>query len=210
GHYERTGVASRFNAIDAQITDTNLMPYAGVPIGGYKHRMNQTCSAMGRVQLKYYPARIAEIQCALHRFWDLLTDVPGLQAHRTAAESGSTMGGWYYARGIYHADEVDGLPLDRFCEAVRAEGVEMCAPGANRPLHTHPVFHTADLFHQGMPTMIAFGQRDVRQGAGTLPISESVNDFVFGVPWFKHDCPELIAEYAQAYRKVAEHAELLL
>jgi hypothetical protein len=120
------------------------------------------------------------------------------------------MGGWYYPRGLYRPEELGGLPIGRFCEAVRAEGAGQCWPGANRPLHLHPVFHEADLFRQGKPTMIAFGQRDVRQGPGTLPVSESVAETVYGVPWFKHHRPEIIAEYAAAYRKAAENAEQLM
>jgi dTDP-4-amino-4,6-dideoxygalactose transaminase len=167
--------------------------------------MNQTCAAMGRVQLRHYPARIAEIQRAMNRFWDLLEGVPGLRAHRTSPESGSTMAGWYSPHGIYNAAELGGLPCGKFCEAVTAEGV-VCLRGANFPLHLHSLFHTGDIFRMGKPTMIAFGQRDVRQGPGSLPVAESINDIAFSIPWFKKDRPEQIAEYAQAYRKVAEHA----
>lgn len=210
GHYERTGVATRFNAADNQISDLRLAEFAGLPLGATKHRMNQTCAAMGRVQLRHYPARIKEIQDALNRFWDLLAGVPGLKPHRPASGSGSTMGGWYNARGLYRAEELGGLSCARFCEAVRAEGVGACHPGANRPLHPHPFFHRADLFHQGRPTALAFGQRDVRQGWGTLPRTERIEEIACGIPWFKHDRPEIIAQYARAYRKVAEQAEHLV
>jgi len=209
GHYERTGAFSFYNPPDAQVTDRELGRYAGVPLGGYKHRMNQTCSAMGRVQLKYYDQRIAEIQRAMNRFWDLLEGVPGIRPHRPPKGSDCTMGGWYHPRGLYRAEELGGLPCARFCEAVRAEGVSACAPGANKPLHLHAVFHDADVFDMGRPTMIAFGQRDVRQGAGTLPVSERIDEIAFGVPWFKHDRPDLIEPYAAAYRKVAKHADEL-
>ncbi len=209
GFYERTGVASRFNAPDSQITMEELKPYAGVPLGGFKHRMNQTCAAMGRVQLKSYDARMADIQAGMNRFWDLLDGVPGIRAHRPATDSGSTMGGWYSSRGLYRAEELGGLPLAKFCEAVRAEcpsAAYWCHPGANGALHLHPVFHTADIFRMGQPTMLSFGQRDVRQGPGTLPVSENIGEIAFGVPWFKHDYPEIIEQFAAAHRKVAEHA----
>ena len=210
GHYARTGVPSNYNPVDKQVHDELLSRFAGIAIGGAKHRMNQTCAAMGRVQLKYYPERIAEIQNALNRFWDLLAGVPGIKAHRPAVDSGSTMGGWYNARGHYNAEELGGLPCATFCEAVRAEGFAICLPGANNPLHLHPVFHEADLFNQGQPTMIAFGQRDVRQGPGSLPVTERVGETVFNVPWFKHDDPEIIGQYAKAYRKVALQAAQLI
>ncbi|MHB9026359.1 MAG: DegT/DnrJ/EryC1/StrS family aminotransferase [Armatimonadota bacterium] len=209
GFYERTGVASRFSAVEKTITFEELAQYAGVPLGGAKHRMNQTCAAMGRVQLKYYPERMAEIQRAMNRFWDLLEGVPGIRAHRPPRDSGSTMGGWYSARGLYRAEELGGLPVAKFCEAVTAEGVPFCSPGANAPLHLHPYFHTADIFNMGRPTMISFGQRDVRQGPGTLPVSESIGQIAFSIPWFKHDRPEQIEAYAAAFRKVAEHADEL-
>ena len=54
--------------------------------------------------------------------------------------------------------------------------------------------------------MLAFGQRDVRQGPGSLPVTENVINTAFSLPWFKKDRPADIAEYAAAFRKVAEHA----
>jgi len=201
GFYERTN--------DENMTLEELQPFRGGPIGGYKHRLNQTCAAMGRVQLKYYDERAAEIQCAMNRFWDLLDGVPGIRAHRPPAGSGSTMGGWYCSRGLYRSDELGGLTCAKYCDAVRAEGVGDCWPGANSPLHIHEIYHSADLFRMGKPTMIAFGQRDVRQGAGTLPVAESIRQIAFGIPWFKHDRAEIIEQYAAAYRKVAEHANEL-
>lgn len=208
GFYELTGGPSNFAKSQPTVTLPELTPYRGLPIGGYKHRLNQTCAAMGRVQLKHYDARIAEIQKAMNHFWDLLDGVPGIRAHRPAKSSGSTMGGWYSARGLYRAEELGGLSCEKFCQAVNAEGVP-CAPGANFALHLHNMFHTADILHQGKPTMVAYGQRDVRQGKGTLPVSESISQIAFTVPWFKHDRREQIEQYANAYRKVALQAEKL-
>ena len=210
GHYQRTGMAMTYRTADSQVTANELLEFAGVPLGGAKHRMNQTCSAMGRVQLKHYPERMAEIQKAMNHFWDLLEGVSGIRAHRPAKDSGSTMGGWYTARGLYRSDELGGLPCSRFCEAVRAEVYDSCWPGANGALHLHPVFHKADIFNMGKPTMISFGQRDVRQGPGTLPNSESIGEIAFGVPWFKRYRPEVIEQHAAVYRKVAENYKELL
>lgn len=207
GHYERTGVASLYNPADGQVSQADLARFAGAPLGGCKHRMNQMCAAMGRVQLRQFPARIDEIQAAMGRFWDLLADVPGLRPHRPADPAGST-GAWYSARGLYRAEELGGLPCETFCEAVRAEGFP-CWAGANKPLYTHPVFHEADIFHQGKPTVLAFGQRDVRQGPGALPVTDAIGSIAYSVPWFKHDRPAVIRQYADAYRKVAEQADKL-
>jgi hypothetical protein len=57
---------------------------------------------------------------------------------------------------------------------------------------------------------VAFGQRDVRQGPGSLPVSESIEEICFSVPWFKRYRPRHIERYAAAFRKVAEGADQLL
>jgi dTDP-4-amino-4,6-dideoxygalactose transaminase len=204
GHYERSGAPSRFNPPDNQLSDPALQRFAGIPMGAVKHRMNQTVSAMGRVQLKYYPGRIAVIQKAMNYFWKGLEGVPGLRPHRIDPASGSTMGGWYYPRGLFRPEELGGASCERFCEAVRAEGFAACYPGANTALHLHPYFHEADIFGQGKPTALAFGQRDVRQGAGTLPVAERIDEICFGVPWFKHLDTEAIDSYILAFRRAAE------
>ncbi len=211
GHYERTGVTSNYNEVDCQVRDPLLLTYQGVPIGGYKHRMNQTCAAMARVQLRAFPERIVQIQAAMNRFWNALEGLSGVRPHRVVPGSGSTMGGGYSAKGIYRPEELGGLPLKTFVAALRAEGVPSSL-GAYRPLHLHPVFQTADLFHTGTPTMVAFAERDVRQGPGSLPVAEhlSSGNAIFSVPWFKHDRPEEIGRYAEAFRKVVEHHRDLL
>lgn len=208
GHYERTGAVSLYNPADRQVTDPGLSRFSGLPIGGVKHRMNQTCAAMGRVQLRHYPERMAEIDRAMNRLCDLIDGIPGLRGNRPPRESGSTMAGWYAARGHYRAEAMGGVSCEAFCKAVSAEGVSTSA-GSNFPLHLHPLFHSADLFNMGKPTMLSFGQRDVRQGPGSLPHAERVKEVYFRLPWIVKDVPELIAQHAAAFRKVAENLDQL-
>ncbi len=208
GFYERTG-QSRFATAANEITDPGLTELAGLPLGGCKHRMNQMCAAMGRVQLRYYPERMAEIDRAMSRFWDLLEGTPGIRANRPPKGSGSTMAAWYFPQGHYVPEELGGLPVATFCEAVAAEGAPTGA-GANMPLHLHPVFQKANVYGDGRPTAIAHSDRDVRQGPGSLRHTEAVPHRVFHVPWFKKDRPEAISQYADAFRKAAENADQLI
>ncbi|MBA7690221.1 hypothetical protein ES703_98745 [subsurface metagenome] len=117
------------------------------------------------------------------------------------------MGGWWWPKGFYVPEELENLPVERFCEAVKAETGKVEIPGGFSPLHLHPLFHEADIYHHGKPTVIANADTDLRQGKGSLPITESMNTRSCGVPWFKHYKPEIIREYAAAFRKVAENAE---
>lgn len=200
GHYER------FN--DEYVQSPELLPFSGLPMGGVKGRMHQISAAVGRVQLKYYDERCVEIRRAINYFWDLLEGVPGLRANRVDEATGSNMAGWYAGRGHYLPEELDGLSASRFAEVVRAEG-SLCNAGCNLPLHTHPLLNECDIYGDGKPTRLAHATRDLRQGAGSLPVTERLNSRVVATPWFKHFEPEIIEAHAHAYRKVALNAAQL-
>ena len=206
GHYERTGWMAHL--VKHSVESPDLKRFDGVPLGGFKFRMHQLSSALGRGQLKHYRDRMEEIQRSMDYFWDLLEGVPGLRAHRPTKESGSTMGGWYSPHGLYFPEELGGISVQRFCEAVKAEGAST-DPGMSELLHLHPVLNDADIYGHGRPTRIANSDRDLRQPEGSLPESERMADRVYSIPWFKHFRPEIIEEHAAAFRKVAENVAAL-
>lgn len=125
GHYERHG------SLALESTKT----FAGLPCGGYKHRIHQLSSAFGLVQLKHYRRQFAEIDQAMNQLCDLLDDLPGVKPIRPAKGSGSTKGGWYFPLSHYRPEQLGGLSVGRFVEALRAEGVKGVSPGCNKPLH---------------------------------------------------------------------------
>lgn len=207
--YERATALGHYERYTDKFETESLRPYAFLPLGGYKYRMHQMSSAMGRVQLKYYDQRCAEIQKAMNYFWDLLEGVPGIKAHRPPKGSGGTMGGWYAAHGLYCPKELGGLSVTRFCQAVSAEGAG-CGAGCNKALHLHPLFNTCDVYGHGSPTRIAHSKRDLRQPPGSLPVTERMGTETYSIPWFKHYRPAIIEEYAAAFRKAAENYKELL
>lgn len=201
GHYERNNSKYIFESEE-------LMDYQNIAIGGIKGRANQVCTALARVQLKYYDERCAEIRRAMNYFWDLLDGVKGLRAIRVDESTGSNMGGWYCPHGLYIPEELGGLSSKRFAEAMRAEGVEKCYEGGNFCLHNHKFFKTFDRFGYGKPTRIAFADRDVREEDELCRPSELIE--CVQVPWFKHYEPEWIEKYADAFKKVINNYEALL
>ncbi|NLC58011.1 MAG: hypothetical protein GX774_14365, partial [Armatimonadetes bacterium] len=78
------------------------------------------------------------------------------------------------------------------------------------PLHLHPLLNEADIYGHGRPTRIANSNRDLRQPRGSLPVTESLPDACYSIPWFKHYRPQIIEEHALAFRKVAENYRELL
>lgn len=185
-----------------------LKPYFGIPLGGIKGRANQLCCALARVQLKYYDERCKEIRKAMNYFWDLLEGLPGIRPIRVDESTGSNMAGWYAPHGLYKPEELGGLSVNRFCEAVTAELQEGCHAGCNFCLHTHEYFQSYDAFHYGQPTRVAFNNRDARLDDPLL--QPSLEKYCFSIPWFKHYDKEWIEAYAAAYRKVIDNYEQLL
>ncbi len=204
--YERAASLGHYERFDKSFATPDLVPYAGLPFGGYKFRMHQMSSAVGLAQLPEYDARIAEIRKAMDYFWDSLAGVPGVRPHRIDPSDGSDMAGWYGANGLYVPEELGGLSVSRFCEALRAEGCDDCTPGVNAALHTHALFQTADVYGHGKPTRIANAERDVRELDASLPVSEGIGKRTYFVPWFKHLDKPAIDLYVDAFRKVAANA----
>ena len=173
----------------------DLQPFYGIPLGAIKGRTNQLCAALGRVQLKYYDERCAEIRKAVNYFWDLLEDLPGIKPVRVDESTGSNMAGYYVPVARYYSEELHGLSLNRFCEAVRAENDGFCGPNLNTCLHTHNFFrHYADIPSDNNDDVLR----------------ASVEKECFTAPWFKHFDKEWIEKYAAGYRKVVENHEQLL
>jgi len=208
--YERAILYSHY-VRHGEITLDGLKRFAGLPCGGFKHRMHQVSSAFGLVQLDLFGAQMAEIDGAMNRFCDLLEGVRGIRPMRPEASSKTTKGGWYYPHFKYIKEEMEGLSLSRFAEAVRAEG-SVCNPGCNKPLHHHPLFTEMDVYGHGRPTRVAHldASARVETYVQSLPVAEGIMRRVFEVPWFKHDRPEVIAEYAEAYEKVVSNYRALL
>ncbi len=200
GHYERNN-PKYIQEIDY------LKPYAYIGIGGCKGRANQVCSAIARVQLKYYDERCAEIRKAMNYFWDLLEGLPGIRPIRVDESTGSNMAGFYNAQGLFIPEELDGLSVDKFVQAITAEGFT-CAANGNFCLHNHPFFKTFNFMHTDKPSRIAFNDRDVREDDHLCDRSEHI--YCFTVPWFKKYNKEEIEKYANAFKKViANYKELL-
>ncbi len=202
GHYSR----------HPKIELEHLKKYTGLPSGGYKYRMHQLTSAFGRVQLTMYREQFAEIDKAMTYFCDLLDEIPGLTPVRPAKDSGSNKGGWYLPLMHYNSQELGGLSVQRFVEAVKAEGVE-CFPGCNKPLHDHILMTDMDVYGHGKPTRVANLPEGVtieNQSDEDFPVGANINDKVCMIPWFKHYKPEIIKEYADVFAKVVSNYQDLL
>ncbi len=204
GHYDRNN--------ENYITESEeLIPYYNMALGGVKGRANQLCSALARVQLKYYDERCAEIRKAMNYFFDLIEDLPGLKPIRVDESTGSNNAGFYCAGVAYYPEALHGLPASVFANAVNAEiggGQKWISFGANYCLHTHEFFQTFDFDQSGKPSRIANASRDVRQFDEAL--QASVDKQSVSAPRIRRYNKEWIEKFAQAFRNVVDNHEQLL
>ena len=201
GHYER-------NSPKYIVETEYLKGYTGIALGGVKGRPNQLCSALARVQLKYFDERCAVIRKAMNYYLDQIDQIDGLQAIRVDESTGSNMAGFYGVMIRYNPEKFGGLPVAKFAEAVRSETHNYCYAGGNFPLHTHNFFKTFDFMNAGKPSRIAYNDRDVRELDDACKPSEITNAFNT-VCFVKFD-KEWIDLYVKAFQKVAANYQQLL
>ncbi len=207
--YERALLFGHYIRGD-EILSPELLRFAGLPAGGYKHRMHQLSSAFGLVQLKLYDAQMHTIQKAMNYFCDALQDQKGIRPIRPK-DPNSSKGGWYFPLFKYLKQELEGLSLTRFAQAIQAEG-SVCYPGSNTPMHLHPLLSEMDVYGHGKPTRFANLPDNIDRSVylRKLPISESIYQSLFQVPWFKQFDRARIDEHIAAYRKVLSRYRDLL
>ncbi|MFC5148953.1 DegT/DnrJ/EryC1/StrS family aminotransferase [Streptomyces aureoversilis] len=169
---------------------------------GLKLRIHPFAAALARTQLTRLDVHLAGRQRIAARMCAALDSVPGIHVPDlpTAARPS-----WYALPLHYERAELGGLPLERFLDAVHAEGAkEADQPGSTCPLVTHPLFQAPGDLLPGYAG---------RQGtaAGAFPAAEYVHATTFKLPvWHREEDVHLADAYAAAIAKVASHAKDLM
>src|SRR5262249_8896048 len=120
-------------------THEELRPFVETGFG-HKYRMHPLAAAIALAQLERLDGRNQQRKQNLDTLASLLEPIPGI--HPPVTRPGATRGGWYGFKPVYAPEERGGLPLPRYIEALRAEGVQIKKPGSP-PLHQMPVFALA-------------------------------------------------------------------
>jgi dTDP-4-amino-4,6-dideoxygalactose transaminase len=105
---------------------------------------------------------------------------------------------WYGLALRYQADELGGLPIQRFYEALHAEGCrEVDRPGSTCPLNLLP------LFQQPEPLLPAY-VGTLAYVHGEFPHAEAIHATTLKLPvWHREEDMPLVDSYIEAFRKVS-------
>lgn len=133
---------------------------------------------------------------------DQLADLPGIEVPELPPGVRSS---WYGLPLRYSAEVLDGLPVERFHEALRAEGChEVDRPSSTRALNQLPLFQNpAALFPAHVGKVV--------YGPGDFPVAEAVHQNTLKLPvWHREEDMLLVRQYVEAFRRVTEnHRDLL-
>lgn len=169
---------------------------------GLKLRIHPLAAALAHAQLPRLDSHLSGRQKVAQRMREALEGVPGL---RVPHVPDAVRPSWYALPLRYVPEELDGLPIGRFLEAVHAEGaIEVDLPGSTRPLADHPLFQS--------PGDILPGYAGHAGAApGDFPVAQQVHATTLKLPVWHRDADTTLADaYATALAKVARHHKDLM
>ncbi len=198
--YYRVLLHSQFNKrCRREIPATHPLARYAVTGMGLKLRIHPLAAALACTQLTRLEDHLTGRQTIAARMCAALDGVPGIRVPDVPAAARAS---WYALSLRYEPAELGGLPIERFLDALHAEGAtEADQPGSTCPLHTHPLFQA--------PGSLLPGYADGHHLPGDgFPAAEHVHATTLKLPvWSGADDVRLADAYTTAIAKVAIHAK---
>lgn len=209
GFYERAILLGHFGQRAKQ--EVKLEPYRRyVETGfGHKYRIHPVGAAIANARLKHLDEQNEIRSRNMNWFSRRIAEIPGIKP--PIIKDYVTCGGWYGYKPVYQTTELEGLPLDRYIEALGAEGVPIKKPGS-KPLHLLPLLQ--DYPHRlkaiGSIWKSADSPPPYFYKPGNFPVAERIYEKLLSLPVFAEPAESLLEEFALAMEKVAKNFALLL
>jgi dTDP-4-amino-4,6-dideoxygalactose transaminase len=201
--YQRALLHGQYNKrCRSEIPDDAPLYRFAVTGMGLKHRIHPLAAAIGRQQLDRLDDYLAGRQRIAVHIREQMRDVPGI--HVVEPSAGATSS-WYGLILQYRADELDGLPIERYYAALQAEGcIEADRPGSTCPLNLLPLFQEPGPLFPRLAGRFAYAP-------GQFPAAETFHDNVIKLPvWHRDEDQPLVDAYIDAIRKVSDRYTDLL
>ncbi|MCZ6676056.1 MAG: DegT/DnrJ/EryC1/StrS family aminotransferase [Candidatus Poribacteria bacterium] len=185
GHYERI----------SRLPSEKYHKYASTCLG-YKYRITPISAAIARVQLRHLDERNKRRNANVMYLMEGIAECPGIYPIKPPDYAFRG----YYSRPYvrYAAEELGGLPKEKFIQALQAEGVHVSSSAPGGSNHLTAVFQERNHTAFTRPEV----QREVKYQKGDLPASENPREDLFTIPAFPSASRELLDQYIEAFRKV--------
>src|SRR3989344_660907 len=107
---------------------------------GLKYRAHPLAIAVARVMFKNMENYL-QVKDFFAEY--IISNLQGTRGLRMPSLKSSVRPSWYALVFQYHGEELGGLPIERFAEALHAEGlIDVDLPGSTAPLNLLPLFQT--------------------------------------------------------------------
>ena len=180
---------------------------------GLKFRAHPLALAVAKVSLKTLEYRIKKSDENRERVFNALKELPGLEPEHSYSKA-KRVGLYGGLKIIYHPEELGGLPIEKFVEAVRAEGAPISDPGWKHAGSTQKLQHLKALFVRGFDL---WGHNRGPLGSdfevlkkGSFPVAEILDKRFFTIPSYIEPKEGFLDQYIEAFRKVVEDYKSLL
>jgi len=203
-HLHRKGATDEFTNPEYRKLDAELL--------GKKNRAYPPALAVARVSMDSLDYRNEGRIAYRNHIRDGLESVPGVRVAGTYDKSDS--GGLYAGmRVIYEPDELDGLSVERWADAVQAEGVSLSGPGLAYMEHRRQIMQRGfDLWGHdrgplggewcGLPEFEGYEE-------GDFPVAEDMDSRTFKMPTYIDPVDGHADDVITAFRRVADSYESL-
>jgi len=173
---------------------------------GYKFRINRLTAAMASMQI----GRMDEVIEKTQRNMDYLLSGLGAMRGIKVPNAPSYMGNvyWYTWHVKYEPEELDGVPMARFIEALQAEAARVAEQRGINGLHLNKIFQERYGYGKGCPFDCPHAARKVDYTQLDLPAVRKRENAIT-IPCFGRAKKELLDQYLDAFAKVTEGADQL-
>jgi len=204
GLYHRATLLGHYNkrSVKEIPRDSDLHRFAVTGMG-LKFRAHPFAIAMAEEQFGHLDGWLAQKRKFASLMSERLGKLPGLRVPVVAT---GVEPAWYAYVLQYRPEELGGLSIERFHQALIAEGaVETDLPGSTCPLSWFPLYQEPQALFPDAPE----GQR--RYERGQFPVAERFTNSAIKLPvWVRPEDGELVEQYVKAFEKVvAGHSQLL-
>ena len=198
-YYERMLLFSQLNRVGLMTELTNPEYRAFAPTNlGLKFRPHPWAMAVGLILMDSLDWRNEQRYAYRQRIYDGLASVPGVRPVKSypKAKPAGFYGGMHM---LYHPQELGGLPVQRFIEAMQAEGVDMHHRGYELTHRLKLFAEGYDIYGKGVGPLVGDypGYPE-----GSLPVSEEVHGRILGMPVFTQEEPGYSDQVIAAFKKV--------
>jgi len=173
---------------------------------GYKFRINRLTAAMASIQIRRMDEVVEKTQRNMEYLVSGLSAMRGIKVPEVPPYMGNVY--WYTWHVGYEPEELHGVPVARFIEALQTEGAQVAEQRGINGLHLNRAFQERPGYGEGCPFDCPHTAREVDYTKLDLRAVRKRENAITS-PCFGHAKKELLDQYLDVFAKVTENADQL-